>query len=106
MTPDDASYIDIFVRIAREFGFPVVVLILVLWMLREASRALHNSVLIPAVTSHTEFLKTTQETLKTLSVTQQKQADAADAQADAMHEIARGQAKILEVVTGGERARG
>lgn len=66
---------DAALRVAERFGVPVVLLAAMLWMVREAATSLHNTVVIPIVRSHTEFLESTRETLHEISKVQSKQAD-------------------------------
>ena len=55
---------------AQRFGVPVVVLAAILWMTREAATSVHHTILVPIVTSHTEFLESTRETLHEIGKTQ------------------------------------
>lgn len=91
MTQRTSDLLDIGIRIAREFGFPVVVMLIVLWCCREAAIALHSTVLVPVVESHTMFIRSTSETLTSLGQTQDKQAQT-------LHEIAEGQREIRHVI--------
>lgn len=91
MTQQQADVGGMGMRIAREFGFPVVVLLIVLWCIREAAWSLHTTVLVPVVESHTLFIRSTSETLKSLGETQDKQAET-------LHEIAEGQRDIQRAV--------
>lgn len=79
-------------RIAERFGVPFVLLIALLWMLREAGVSLNGTVVVPIVKSHTEFLDTTRETLTEISHTQKQQAET-------MQEIADGQRELKVIVT-------
>lgn len=76
---------------AQRFGVPVVVLAAVLWMTREAATSVHNTILVPIVTSHTEFLESTRETLHEIGKTQTQQAETmkelAIGQRDIQHEL-------------------
>ena len=83
---------DTFLRIGERFGVPVVILVAVLWMAREAATSLHTTVVVPIVTSHTEFLESTRETLSELSHTQEKQAET-------LSEIADGQRQIQKTLS-------
>lgn len=76
--------IDTAIKVAKEFGLPVVMLAVTVYLFREAAMSLHNTVLVPVVQSHTRFIDSTQETLREIGKTQEKQADT-------LHEIAEGQ---------------
>lgn len=62
-------------KFAERFGVPVVILGAILWMTREAATVLHDSVVVPVVKGHTEFLESTQRTLDEISHTQRSHAD-------------------------------
>lgn len=85
--------VEVAMRVAERFGIPVFILVILLWMLREAATSLHGTVVVPIVQSHTEFLETTRETLTEISKTQNKQADT-------MQEIAENQEELKIIVTG------
>ena len=78
-------------KFAERFGVPVVILAAVLWMTREAAVVLHDSVVVPVVKGHTEFLETTQRTLDEISQTQRSHADT-------LRELTSVQAEIHEAV--------
>lgn len=83
---------EIALRVAERFGVPVVLLVILLWMIREAATSLNGTVVVPIVQSHTEFLDATRETLTEISKTQTQQADT-------MKEIADGQKELKIIVT-------
>lgn len=87
MTQATSDMIDVAIRIAREFGFPIVMLAVVVFCFREAAVALHQTVLIPVVESHTEFISSTTDTLKSLGRTQEQQAETLQEIAAGQHEI-------------------
>jgi hypothetical protein len=62
-------------KFAERFGVPVVILGAILWMTREAATVLHDSVVVPVVKGHTEFLESTQKTLDEISHTQRSHAE-------------------------------
>lgn len=66
---------DTAMKFAERFGVPVVILGAILWMTREAATVLHDSVVVPVVKGHTEFLESTQKTLDEISHTQRSHAD-------------------------------
>lgn len=78
-------------RFAERFGVPVVLLLALLWMIHNAAIALHGTVLVPVVQSHTEFLKQTSETLQEIGTTQVQQAKT-------LQELAAGQREIQQAV--------
>lgn len=83
---------DIALRVAERFGVPVVILVVLLWMIREAATSLNGTVVEPLVRSHTEFLDATRETLGEISKTQLNQATT-------MQEIAENQRELKIIVT-------
>jgi hypothetical protein len=91
-----SEVIEIGVRVAREFGFPCLVLAVVLWLLREGAHAMHRTVVIPVVESHSSFLRQTTATLEGLGRTQEQQAET-------LRELAAGQREIHAAVV---RAKG
>lgn len=82
---------EFFLGIADRFGVPCLILAAVLWMIRDAGLALHSTVLVPVVQSHTKFLDVTQETLKEIGKAQDKQADT-------LQELANGQRDLHQAV--------
>ncbi len=96
MTQQTSDAIDVGIRIAREFGFPVVVASVVLFCAREAATALHHTVVVPVVESHATFLRQTSETLQGLGRAQERQSET-------LRELAEAQREIREAVTGGQR---
>lgn len=85
--------IEMAIRVAKEFGLPVVMLAVVTYLFREAAVTVHQTVLIPMVQSHTKFIDRAQETLDEISITQEKQAET-------LHELAEGQREIRHAVIG------
>jgi hypothetical protein len=73
MTVQSAT--DAAMRAAERFGVPVVLLLILMWMIRESASVLHDSVVVPMVRSHTEFLDSTRKTLDEIAHTQKSQAD-------------------------------
>jgi hypothetical protein len=96
VTQHTSDAIDVGIRIAREFGFPVVVASVVLFCAREAATALHQTVVVPVVESHATFLRQTSETLQGLGRAQERQSET-------LRELADAQREIREAVTGGQR---
>lgn len=89
MTQTTSDAIDVGIRVAREFGFPIIVLLLVMWAFRESAVALHETVLVPVVESHTEFIRDTTATLRSLGDTQERQAGV-------LEDLAQGQREVLD----------
>jgi hypothetical protein len=79
-------------------GIPAGVLAVILWMFYSASATLHDTVVVPVVESHTEYLKTTSETLRSLAETQGRQAET-------LQEIAAGQREIISRIGAAEPDR-
>ncbi len=86
-----SEMIEIGIRAAREFGFPCLVLAVVLWLLREGAHAMHRTVVVPVVESHSSFLKQTAAAIDGLGRTQEQQAET-------LRELAAGQREIHAIV--------
>lgn len=91
MTQQTKDYAEIAIKLLREFGFPCIVLGVIGWWGQLAAVALHKTVLVPVVESHTTFLKATSDTLSTLSKAQERQADT-------LEELAAGQTRIQAAI--------
>lgn len=89
--------IETAIKVAKEFGLPVVMLAVTVYLFREAAISVHQTVLLPMVKSHTEFISSTQETLREIGRSQDKQAET-------MRELADGQRDIQRTL--GSRAGG
>ena len=87
------NIVDSAIRAAERLGVSVVILGAILWLCREAATTLHTTVVVPVVQSHTEFLRSTSETLSEIGKTQMQQAHT-------MEEIAEGQTEIRHVLLG------
>lgn len=83
--------IDAVYRGAKDFGIPVIILGVLLWFLRDGGIALHKSVVEPVVQSHLDFLRQTQDTLKTIGEAQEQQVRT-------MREISDGQRDIQQLI--------
>lgn len=86
------SMIETGIKVAKEFGLPVVMLAVTVYLFREAAVSVHQTVLLPMVKSHTEFISSTQETLREIGRSQDKQAET-------MREIAEGQRELRRCLT-------
>lgn len=83
--------------IAERFGVPCVILAIFIWLAREAAVSVHDTVVVPIVESHTEFLASTRETLTTMCSTQERQAET-------LEELASGQNELKKIIiTSGSR---
>jgi hypothetical protein len=69
------TIVDTAIKVAGDFGVPVVILAAFIWMAREAATTLHGTVVVPIVASHTEFLESTRDTLHEIGRTQAQQAE-------------------------------
>ncbi len=79
-------------------GIPAGVLAVILWMFWSASATLHDTVVVPWVQSHTEYVQATSETLRVLAETQGRQAET-------LQEIAAGQREIISRIGAAEPDR-
>ena len=93
------SVFDAALRAADRFGVPVVLLGVLIWLLRDAAVTLHSTVLVPIVTSHTEFLDSTRGTLEEMSTTQAQQAKTMQELAVGQQAIVAGQQEIKHAIT-------
>lgn len=91
--------IETAIKVAKEFGLPVVMLAVTVYLFREAAVSVHQTVLLPMVKSHTEFISSTQETLREIGRSQDKQAQT-------MHELAEGQREIQRTIGSHSRQGG
>lgn len=91
MTDERAALLDSILKFGTQLGVPVLVLIALLWMAREAGFALYSTAVVPIVEAHTEFLDSTQNTLKEIGASQVQQAET-------MREIVEGQKEIVQII--------
>lgn len=91
MTQKTSDMIDVAIRVAREFGFPCIVLAVLAYWGQLAAVALHETLLVPVVESHTTFLEATSDTLRVLGSAQERQAET-------LEEIAAGQLQIQKAL--------
>lgn len=75
----------------NSIGIPAGVLLVILWMFWQASATLHETVVVPIVESHTEYLHQTSATLRSLGETQCRQAET-------LQELATGQREIHQAI--------
>ena len=98
MTPRVFGAIEVGIKIAREFGFPITMLVFVMLGLSRVAATLHGDVVLPIVKAHSAFLQSTQETIKTLGVTQSVQTEALRKVVITQQEIAATQRDIQRVI--------
>lgn len=91
--------VDRVIKIGERFGVPVMLLIVVLFFVREACISIHGTLLVPIVKSHVEFLESTSETLHEIDQTQQQQATI-------LGEISIGQRAIQQALSGDSKTGG
>jgi len=91
MTAETKSTLDTVLRIGERLGVPLLILVAILWMAREAGMAIYGGAVVPVVKAHTTFLESTQETLKGIETTQSRQAET-------MEEIVTGQREITAII--------
>jgi septal ring factor EnvC (AmiA/AmiB activator) len=96
MTSAERSTLDTVLRIGERLGVPLLILVALLWMAREAGTALYSGAVVPVVQAHTQFLESTQDTLQRIGETQ-------DRQTNAMQEIVTGQREITAILKDGAR---
>ena len=99
MTQETKDRAELGIKLLREFGFPCIVLCVLGWWGQLAAVALHETVLVPVVESHTTFLKATSDTLATLSQAQERQAET-------LEELAQGQTVIQQAIGARQGAAG
>lgn len=91
MSAEEKSTLDTVLRIGERLGVPLLILVAILWMAREAGMAIYGGAVVPVVKAHTTFLESTQETLKGIETTQSRQAET-------MEEIVTGQREITAII--------
>ncbi len=82
-------------RFMSQVGIPAGVLLVILLMIWRASATLHDTVLVPVVKSHTEFLAATQSTQERQAATLEVMSSAREQQTESLREISDGQREIL-----------
>lgn len=93
MTDERAALLDSILKFGTQLGVPVLILAFVLYMAREAGMALYTTAVVPLVEAHTQFLDSTQTTLKEIGATQKQQAMT-------MEEIVAGQRELTTIIQG------
>ncbi len=98
MTQRQAEILDAVGKFSARVGVPACVLAAVLGMIWTASSTLHESVVVPVVTAHTEFIAATQKTQERQAETLEAMASAREQQTQILHEIAEGQREIHKLI--------
>lgn len=93
MTDERAALLDSILKFGTQLGVPVLILAAVLYMAREAGVALYSTAVVPLVEAHTQFLDSTQNTLKEIGASQRQQAQT-------MEEIVAGQRELTTIIQG------
>lgn len=88
-----AALVDSLLKVGTQLGVPVLILAAVLYMAREAGMAMYSTAVVPLVEAHTEFLSSTQATLKEIGAAQRQQAET-------MQEIVVGQRELATMIEG------
>ena len=88
------ALVDSILKFGTQLGVPVLVLLALLYMAREAGVAVYGTAIVPLVKAHSEFLESTQETLKEIGAAQRQQAAT-------MEEIVAGQRELSSRLRGG-----
>jgi hypothetical protein len=99
MTQYQKDRLELGLQFIKLVGVPTFVLSVILYWLGAATDRLHDSVLVPAMTSHTQFLKATVETQERQAVALEKLTDNRVQQTQILEEIAAGQQEILERIS-------
>lgn len=84
-----AALVDSVLKFGTQLGVPVLVLLALLYMAREAGVAVYSTAIVPLVKAHAEFLDSTQTTLKEIGTAQRQQAET-------MEEIVTGQRELAD----------
>ena len=100
VTPETFDMVDVGIKIAREFGFPVSIILIIVWLACRMSVALHDTVIVPIVGAHTRYLEATQKTLEAMRSTQEKQGISMERVVVTQHEISETQRSIQQVLVG------
>jgi hypothetical protein len=87
--------LDIALQFVKLVGVPTTILAVILWWIGAATDRLHDPVLVPTITAHTQFLKSTVETQERQASALEKLTDTRVQQTQILEEIAAGQREIL-----------
>lgn len=101
MTQRQAEILQETGRFIAKVGAPTAILLIMLFMFWKAAHSLHESVVIPVVSAHTEFIHATQLTQARQAATLEAMAAGRQQQTEILHEIAEGQREIQEAINRG-----
>lgn len=104
MTQHTKDRLEIAIQFIKLVGVPTGVLAVILYWVGAATDRLHDSVLVPTITAHTQFLKATVETQERQAEALEKLTDTRVQQTQILEEIAAGQREIHDVL--GEMRKG
>ena len=91
--------VDRVIKIGERFGVPVMLLIVVLFFAREACVSVHETLLVPIVKGHIEFLDATSLTLREIEQTQHQLYNT-------LQEVSIGQRAIQQALSGEPKTGG
>ena len=95
MTQHTKDRLELAIQFIKLVGVPTGILAVILWWIGAATDRLHDSVLVPTITAHTQFLKSTVETQERQATALEKLTDNRIQQTEILEEIASGQREIL-----------
>lgn len=95
MTQHTRDKLELAIQFVKVVGVPSAVLGVVLWWIGAATDRLHDSVLVPTVTAHSAFLRSTMETQERQATALEQLTDNRVQQTQILEEIAAGQQQIL-----------
>lgn len=104
MTQHTKDRLEMAIQFIKLVGVPTGVLAVILYWIGAATDRLHDSVLVPTITAHTQFLKATVETQERQADALEKLTDTRLQQAQILEEIATGQREIRAAI--GELRKG
>jgi hypothetical protein len=98
MTQQSRDRLELALQFVKIVGVPTAVLAVVLWFIGVATDRLHDSVLVPTVTAHTQFLRSTVETQERQAAALEKLTDNRVQQTEILEEIATGQRELRDAI--------
>lgn len=102
MEPIPATWIDAISKL----GFPAVLLLAGGYIAWRFGRSLHDTILVPLVTAHINFLQEQTSTSKTMAGAIERQTESIDAIKDSQVEMSRSVRLLAEISHRGERKDG
>ena len=100
MTQYTRDRLELGFQFVKLVGVPTFVLSVVLYWIGAATDRLHDSVLVPTVTAHSSFLKSTVETQERQADALEKLTDNRIQQTQILEEIAVGQRELRDAIQG------